>query len=102
MREVVYTVGDVEGPNLSKPYLNWRRPLKLGLTLLLLVSAVLFSQSKQNPADLAKCIAQCKGKCTTFFDTCKKKVKTKTDMDSCQKGYERCGATCVNKTCSAN
>jgi hypothetical protein len=100
-REVLYTDEDVEVSNRWKRYPNLEGPLKLGFVLLLLMCALLFSQGKQAPFDMAKCLATCNNRCTANLNTCRKAAKNDTAKLSCQKSYDLCGSICVNKACSA-
>ena len=76
--------------------------MKLGFALLLLtMCALLFPQGKQAPADTAKCLAACNKTCQASLDTCRKAAKNDTAMKSCQRGYDNCGSSCINKACSA-
>lgn len=74
--------------------------MALRAALFLMVGGLLFAGSdKSAAAQKAKCIADCKAKCTRSYDTCKKNATTKTAIEGCQKSLNLCSANCSNKAC---
>ena len=74
--------------------------MKSRIALLLLTCGLVFSNSGK-PTSQAQCLADCRQKCTSSMDACKKKATSKAAITACEKSRDICAANCVNKVCQS-